>query len=68
MTNRISVYQEHGNALCLNDGAFTITFFPQQVSFVENEDGYTIKIRPSLVEANITIGNSGVIHARSYSI
>ena len=53
MTNRIEVYQEHGDALCLNDGVFTITFFPQQVSFVEREDSYTMKVRPSLVEAKI---------------
>lgn len=53
MKNRISVYQEHGDALCLKDGAFTITFFPEQVSFVETENGYIMKIRPSLVETNI---------------
>jgi hypothetical protein len=53
MKNKISVYQEHGDALCLKDGAFTITFFPEQVSFVEIENGYTMKIRPSLVETNI---------------
>lgn len=49
----ISVYQEYGDALCFKDGAFTITFFPEQVSFVKVENGYTMKIRPSLVETNI---------------
>ncbi|HWV15055.1 MAG TPA: hypothetical protein VN030_06445 [Cellvibrio sp.] len=53
MKNKISVYQEHGNALCIKDGALTITFFPEQVSFTEREERFTLKIRPSLAEANI---------------
>lgn len=53
MKKEISIFQEHGDALCIKAGGFTITFFPQQVSFTEIEGGYKIKIRPSLVETNI---------------